>query len=361
MITGEYMQHNPFNLTFGKEPSQMISRFLQSNEIISTFNDEVPSQQIYMITGVRGSGKTVFMNSIAKELRNNDEWIVVELNSSGDMMQELAAKLYNTKGLSKIFNTSGINLSFWGIGIDIKKADPITDISTAIERMLEKVAGSGKRVLITIDEVSNSNEMRYFAGAFQIYIRHDLPLFLLMTGLYENINKLQNEDNMTFLHRAPKIYLDSLNIGRMTDIYARSLNIYKEQALSLARITKGYSFAFQVIGYFTFANNGDYESALPDIRQYLDEYVYDKIWSELSAKESEFLTAFSKQEHRDVQTLKENLRLKPNEFSVYRDRLIKKGVLNGSKRGTLSIALPYFDEYIYEHDQGSLIDTNDNK
>lgn len=343
------MRQNPFNLTFGKEPSQMVTRFSQSNEIIDTFSSENPAQQIYMITGVRGSGKTVFMNTIARKLNDDDNWIVIELNSSGDLMQELAAKLYNTKGLAKIFDASGINLSFWGIGIDIKKTVPITDISTAIDRMLEKVSESGRRVLITIDEVSNSREMRYFAGAFQIFVRHDHPLFLLMTGLYENINRLQNEDNLTFLYKAPKIYLDSLNIGRMTDIYEKTLNLEKDHAINLARITKGYSFAFQVVGYFTFENNGDYTSALPDIRQYLDEYVYDKIWSELSAKESEFLSVMGNNGYSDVQSIKEKMQLKPNEFSVYRDRLIKKGILNGNTRGILNFSLPYFDEYIKEH------------
>ena len=44
--TGGYMNHNPFNLTFGKEPSQMISRFAQSNAIINTFSEELPSQQM---------------------------------------------------------------------------------------------------------------------------------------------------------------------------------------------------------------------------------------------------------------------------------------------------------------------------
>lgn len=54
--------------------------------------------------------------------------------------------------------------------------------------------------------------MQAFASAFQIFIRQDLPLYLLMTGLYENINNLQNEDNTTFLYRAPKVELKSLNI-----------------------------------------------------------------------------------------------------------------------------------------------------
>lgn len=327
----------------------MISRFSQSNEIIETFCADKPSQQIYMITGVRGSGKTVFMNSVARKLSDDDDWIVLELNSSTDMMRELAAKLYNSKGMSGKFKTAGINLSFWGIGINIRKAEPLTDLGTAIELMLEHIAKSNKRVLITIDEVSNSKDMRVFAGAFQIFIRHELPLFLLMTGLFENINKLQNEDNLTFLYRAPKIYLSSLNVSRISDVYERTLGLDRDKATGLAKESKGYSFAFQVIGYFTYEHNSDVNAAGTDIRQYLDEYVYDKIWIELSDKETSILAKMVYDNAYDVKTLKEKLNLKPNEFSVYRDRLVKKGILDGTRRGMLDFALPYFDDYIREH------------
>ena len=53
MINGSYtMKDNPFNLTFGKEPTKMISRFAQTNEILDIFSSDRPSQQVYMITGV---------------------------------------------------------------------------------------------------------------------------------------------------------------------------------------------------------------------------------------------------------------------------------------------------------------------
>ncbi|WP_054653437.1 hypothetical protein [Limosilactobacillus equigenerosi] len=56
----------------------------------------------------------------------------------------------------------------------------------------------GYRLLVTIDEVTNSQSMREFTAAFQILVRQEAPIFLLMTGLYENISDLQNEDSLTF-------------------------------------------------------------------------------------------------------------------------------------------------------------------
>lgn len=61
--------NNPFTLSFGKKPLQYISRIMQTNQIIESFNAEIPSNQIFMITGVRGSGKTVMMTNIADEIR----------------------------------------------------------------------------------------------------------------------------------------------------------------------------------------------------------------------------------------------------------------------------------------------------
>jgi len=174
LINGDfYMKNNPFNLTFGKEPTQMISRINQTAEIMDNFTSDVPGQQIYMITGVRGSGKTVFMTSIQKRLQKDPSWIVTEINSSGDILKEFVTRLYNIKGMPKKFAADGINLSFWGLGVNIRKEEPITDPVTAIERMLDRIVKDKKKILITIDEVYNSPEMKYFAGTLQMLIRHD--------------------------------------------------------------------------------------------------------------------------------------------------------------------------------------------
>lgn len=61
--------NNPFTLSFGKKTLQYISRIYQTAEITENFNTAQPSNQIYMITDVRGSGKTVMMANIAGEMK----------------------------------------------------------------------------------------------------------------------------------------------------------------------------------------------------------------------------------------------------------------------------------------------------
>ena len=68
-----------------------------------------------------------------------------------------------------------------------------------------------------------------------------------MTGLYENINSLQNEKSLTFLYRAAKIELKPLNLRTIAENYHSKLSVDEETALKMARLTKGYSFAFQVL------------------------------------------------------------------------------------------------------------------
>ena len=180
---------NPFTLIFGKSPLEPVERPVQTNEIIDAFTADPINQQMFVITGVRGSGKTVLMTEISQRLHENTEWIVVELNPAMDLLQGLLAKLNSNQVGASSIKSAKIDLSFFGFGVSIEGTTPLTDAETAIITILEKIKKSGKRLLITIDEVVNNDFMKVFAGSFQIFVRQDLPVFLLATGLYENIDE----------------------------------------------------------------------------------------------------------------------------------------------------------------------------
>ena len=197
--------------------------------------------------------------------------------------------------------------------------------------------------------MTNSESMKVFAGAFQIFVRQELPVFLLGTGLYENIEELQNEKSLTFLYRAPKIQLKPLNNGAIINKYKTIFNISQEQASQMAQLTKGYPFAFQVLGYLTWNNNGDYHAVLGEYAQYLSEFVYDKIWSELSPKDRAVARAIADVKSGKIKDIREQLGMETNEFNPYRKRLIKKGIVSGEMRGYVYFTLPLFDEYVIEN------------
>ena len=340
---------NPFTLTFGKSPLEPVERPVQTKEIIDTFTAEQINQQMFIITGVRGSGKTVMMTEISQKLRENDQWIVIELNPATDLLKGLLSKLNSNKVCAGIIKSAKIDLSFFGFGVAIEGMSPITDEETAIIAILEKMKKNGKRLLITIDEVTNNEFMQVFAGSFQIFVRQDLPVFLLATGLYENIDELQNEKNLTFLYRAPKIQLKPLNNRAIMNKYKTIFKIESEQAAKMAELTKGYPFAFQVLGYLTWNHSGHYEAVIDEYEQYLSEFVYDKIWSELSQKDRIVARGIAETESGKIKEIREHLGMETNEFNPYRKRLIKKGIVSGETRGYVFFTLPLFERYVIDN------------
>ena len=340
---------NPFTLTFGRSPLESVERPVQINEILEAFTADTVNQQMFIITGVRGSGKTVMMTQISNKLRADADWVVIELNPATDLLSSMLSKLNSNQVCTELIKSAKIDLSFFGFGVSIEGSVPITDAETAIIKILEKIKKSGRRLLVTIDEMTNSESMKVFAGAFQIFVRQELPVFLLGTGLYENIEELQNEKSLTFLYRAPKIQLRPLNNGAIINKYKTIFHISQESASQMAELTKGYPFAFQVLGYLTWNHDGDYHAVLDEYKQYLSEFVYDKIWSELSAKDRMVAKAIADEKSGKIKDIRERLGMETNEFNPYRKRLIKKGIVSGEMRGYVYFTLPLFAEYVIEN------------
>ncbi len=341
----DYNKNNPYTLSFGKQPYQSIPRIGEVNEVLEAFLNEPPTHQAYMITGVRGNGKTVLMTEIRNALKEHENWETIELSTSQNLLITLAQTLYEDNRFTKIL-TQGGGFQVMGFGIQLNGNQDQAAPQIAIKNALEKFKKHGKKLLICIDEIISNNYVREFVSIFQILLKDDLPVYLLMTGLYENISNLMDEKNLTFLYRTPQIRIRPLNIGAIAENYRSSLGLSSDDAEKMAALTKGYSFAFQVFGYFTFRHKGDFTTALPECRQYLEDYVYDKIWSELSRTDRLLLYAIAMSGTGKAKEVKEIADMNNNEYTPYRDRLIKKMLVNGDEYGYLKINLPLMEDFI---------------
>ena len=304
---------NPFTLAFGKSPLENIDRPVQKNEIIDAFLATPINQQIYMITGVRGSGKTVLMTDVSRRLRTEEDWAVIELNPETDMLHSFAAKLSRVEAFGELFRKAKINLSLLGLGLELDGVTPIADDETAIARMLESIRKKGKRVLVTVDEVTNNENVRKFAAAFQIFIRAELPIFLLMTGLYENVDDLRNEKSLTFLYRAPRIQLQPLNVPAIAGRYRGLFEMEEEDSYRIG---------------------------------------YEKLWSELSEKSREVARGIAQSPTGKSAEIREYLGIASNDLSQYKKRLVRKGLVSGEERGKLQFTLPLFEEFVKDQYKG---------
>ena len=342
------MEKNPFVLNFGKVPSQYISREIIIDEIVQEMTDAETQNNCFMLTGTRGSGKTVTMTAIEQRILESDEWIVIRLNTERNMLESLVGKLYDSKEFITKFVNTNLNLSKFGIGISIDAKAPVADIESALEVMLKEIQKNKKKLLVSVDEVSNTSSMREFASSFQILIRENLPIFLLMAGLYENISDLKNEKNLTFLYRTPQYEMEPLNLTLIADRYSKVLGIDREKAMDMAIITKGYPFAYQAMGKYVWDEEKHEvtDEVLTKFDEALSHYVYKKIWSELSEKDKWFMSYIVKKDIMPVSELLEITKQKKNEFSQYRERLKDKGIIDVSDRGMIKLKLPRFNAFV---------------
>ena len=212
--------------------------------------------------------------------------------------------------------------------------------------MLSTLTKQGKRVLITIDEATSTPRMREFAAQFQIYLRKDYNIFLLMAGLYENVNELQNEKALTFLYRAPKMVMSPLSATMIAEKYASVFHLSQKEAAEMAKATKGYAYAFQLLGYLCFKRKRPYTEVMTEYDAALEQYVYEKMWSELSQTDQTVLCAMASTSETKVEKIRETADMTSSSFSVYRNRLIKRGLIRQTKYAHVDFSLPRFREFV---------------
>ncbi len=336
---------NPFTLTFGKKPTEYIIRNENIDQVLNAFMESPARYQTYLIRGVRGSGKTVLMTAISQKIEQDDDWICVDLNPTQNLIDDFAYRLSDAcRNIGDLFER-GVDISVAGFGIGVGGATERDSVSKA-ETILRELKKKGKKILITIDEVENNQVMKQFASQFQIWIRKDFPLFLLMTGLFENIDAIQNSAQLTFLLRSPKITVGPLGLSQIARQYESALSITGDLALNLAKQTKGYAFAFQALGMIYWDSKDDVEEKklLRDLDSLLDEYVYHKIWNDLSELDQKILMNVPDNCSIKTGELCEKAGITPQVFSKYRERLIGKGLIVSAGHGYVELALPRFGE-----------------
>lgn len=338
---------NPFCISFGTHPVEYISRTMDQNLVLSTFMEKPVTDQIYLVTGIRGSGKTVFMNQIANTLEQRNNWIILRESATSEINQMIYSDLFHQLKRHDV-SVQELTVSLAGNGISAAFKEPETNVVTQIDEILKALQKKEKNVLVVVDEVTKTPQMKDFSHMFQIEISRQRPLFFIGTGLYENLQALSNEADLTFLHRAPKIVLAPLNYSSVMDSYRQIFGISEERAGRLARMTRGYSFAFQALGYVCWEKDcpEDIEQILPSYDALLADASYSKIWSECSQKDQLVLKKMAESGKTDVGEIRKACNMEGNVFSVYRSRLIRRGILISPSRGALDFALPRFEEFV---------------
>ena len=362
---------NPFTRDFGTVTESYIMRTKQQDDISRSFIDEITDDKAYFIVGQRGFGKSSLLRAVKNEISKIDDWYVIELRSNNDnLIHELAASLYAIPTLKARFIEMDLDFSLLGIGLNIKKDASAVIVSDeiAVKKMLDVTKTMNKKILVAIDEVTNTPALRDFYALFNVCKGENYPIYLLLDGLYKNTNEIKNDKALTFLKRVQKLELGPLDRVEMFNAYKKLLhlengndNVYAER---MAKISCGYPYAYQLIGYYTWLWLKDDDNLFEDFEAYeerlyieldrnLNNYVYSTLWEEISPVEKNILSIMATYELTKVQDIRNKYNeiftdmaeMTSSNFSKYRDKLIKFNLLKSSANTILEFVLPRFANY----------------
>ena len=351
---------DPFTRTPGIAGEAYIDSGI-ANEIINSFTNEISSKYVYKIIGLRGSGKSVEYSKIIRFLKEKKDWLVYPLSASGDMINTLISKISHESFISSKTSTTSVSstTSVGGNAAVISGNESISvsrsfsenehfysDEATLVQ-LISKANKKKYKVLIGIDDIAKTTDAIELLSMVGSMLLEGLQVYLVVTGLSENIEDLSSEKSLSFFKRADTKETRSLNKYDVAYMYEKLLDIDSEEAKKLEAVSMGYAYAYQVLGslYYEKKPNENMDDIMPQFERILFRDSYDLIWKTLTKSEKDLVRCIYKSKDGNTAKIKELMK-NPSSYPVYRERLINKHLVNGDNRGYLRIDLPRFDKFI---------------
>jgi type II secretory pathway predicted ATPase ExeA len=361
---------NPFQPSFGKNPPQLIGRELVLTNFIDGLDASAGDERrTTFFTGLRGMGKTVVLNNLAKRAKDK-AWIVAEVSTSKTMLKDILDQIVDqTRTMVKYDkrDVTGFNFSIFGIGAGLSTSVQHLDgygWRMQMTKILDELQKKQIGVLFTVDEVqSNSEELREFALAYQHFVREDRQVAVALAGLPFEVSDLLNNRVLTFLRRSNRVVLsnvtiDDVRLGLLRTIEDNSRTITPETLDKAALATDGYPYLIQLVGSRIWEvhplekeiSDIDVEIGVPMALNKLYENIIEPMLNELSKKDLEFLQAMSCDEgSTDISDLVKRLNASQSYLSQYRKRLIDAKLIYSPTRGVVVYAIPYMRNYFLQN------------
>lgn len=356
------MNKNPFNPSFGIKPERFIGR-----EEILTRILEVPYHlndpwRNTMLIGVRGSGKTSLLSDIEQHMKSRG-LIVVKIIPDLDMLDNIVLQLRNELPKSMIEHIPSISSINLG-GVELKTNTDSNHIATTFQvevlTLLSQLANKNKQVCFLMDEAQkHSIELQTFISNYQLMIRQNLPVMLVMASLPEVLSSILKDKLLTFLWRSNRVYLDNISINLVHYDYSQAFlsagyHLSNEFVRKAAVVTYGYPYLIQLVGYYLWielergeTEDSALERALILAKDTMFQNVHELIYRSLSAIDKEFLYVMSMDNNESNMTdVRIRLKKETRYVSNYRQRLIDLKLIEKSQSKHVKYTLPYMKEFI---------------
>ena len=359
MIRCSAVADNPFLPTFGTTPPTLAGR----DDVVARFErafERGPQHPDYtmLITGVRGSGKTVLLNE-AEDAALRLGWRVISMSAS---VRDLCRLITNAahRHLREAVNgapprrISSVKVMGVGVGFEAgEQADDARgdiDLRSVLTSLAELLARNSTGLLLTVDELHAVSlpEATELAVTIQHVTRRELlPAAFIGAALPEIDETLLADRGMTFFQRCARARLEALAPDDTAEAIKLPIceaggHIDDDALEHLVNASGGHPFTIQLLGYHS------WEMAAPAARidathatagtleadHAVLEQIVKPIWSGLSNMDRSFLWAMSLDEaESEMSRIAERIERSPNFAQTYRRRLIDAGAIESADRG----------------------------
>lgn len=379
------MERNPFTPTFGANPPELVGRESSLHDFREGLEQGPGApERATLVTGVRGSGKTVMLNAyehIARELG----WLVISETARPGLIRRLTdehlpalLREHDTQQTtSRITAVSGPG----GLGGQREVTElhvPRTSFRSQLNRLTDVLANAphgGTGILLTLDELSGQRraleDMRELSDVVQHAFREDRQVAFVAAGLPAEVADLlsakpghedgDDRKGLTFLRRADRRQLglvdrSSVESALSIPISNSGRRLAPEAVGPAVEATGGYPFLIQLVGLHSWRAAGASDEitlehviqGIQRARSKVGQLVYDSALADLSPMDRAFLDAMTVDAGPSkIADIAERMGRDTNYASQYRLRLLKAELIRENRtRGSVTFTLPYFRDYL---------------
>lgn len=370
------VEPNPFTPTFGVTPPLLVGRDDLLEEFGIAIDEGVGSPyRAVVITGVRGSGKTVALNALEDVARRRG-WAVASATARKGVSSDLATEIIpqairDHGGHAADSSVTAMQLMVLGIGGQVQRQvserfpvkPGLRTVCTAAADLMDERSGSG--LLITLDEIHRSamDDIVEIAQTVQHMFREGRPVAFVAAGLPSAVESVLNNDVITFLRRAERFTLGAVSDDDVAEALRRPIHDHGKAiaggALAEAvKATGGYPFLIQLVGSETWRASGDGASVTLDAAREggrraarrVGRLVHEPSLADLSHTDRSFLSAMAVDEGpSQMGDIAARLGVSAQYAGVYRQQCIMQGIVAPAGRGLVDFTIPYLRDYLKEH------------
>ena len=357
---------NPFTPGFGLTPMILAGRDVAIEEFTAALAGNVPEARAILISGARGSGKTVLLTEF-RELALDAGWTDLRMHTSStsltdELRSQAIARLRELDPEAETSHLTSARISALSASRDVvqRYEGEGEVLTTVLDRLAALTDEDGGGLLITLDGLQSvdRDQLHALTQHVQDLIGSGHAVAFIAAGVRTGVDALLDHERTTFLRRAHRIEVGSVDVGtaaeaiRMT-IADTAKTITPEAAVLAGEISQGYPYLIQLIGSKAWQHSGDAETIeIEDVRRARDTVVAAMIKNVhgpalrgLSARKREYLRAMLEDEGPSaVGDIARRMAIDPRNQSTYRERLIEDDLIRPAGRGFVEFSLPYLAE-----------------